>query len=123
MNDNNESILHIYCKDSRCKKSCPQNSTNEISAYIEIFYKHAKWLFTHKSRLEQQSPLHFAMRSGNIQKAKSILDVFTKFKNTNVLDQMFNDIDYNGMRPVDLLSIRQDSEHKKYGFLVTFIIC
>ena len=80
---------------------------------IKLFYQHAKFLFTQKTRLEQQTPLHFAMKSGNIQKAKSIIDIFSRAKDKLTLDQIFNGFDYNGMRPIDLLSIRQDTEHKR----------
>lgn len=115
MNDNNENILHIYCKDKRCKRSGSLNGNSDqaIEEMIRIFYEGAQFVFTQKTKLEKQTPLHYAMKSGNIQKAKAILNVFSKTKDPVLHNQLFNDLDYNGMRPIDLLSIRQDTEHKK----------
>ena len=71
------------------------------------------------------------MKSGNIQKAKCILDVFTKANSQKACipgaigsgaatmtghsssANLFNSLDYNGMRAIDLLSIRQESEKNK----------
>lgn len=80
---------------------------------IEVFYKYAPTVFAEKTRLEQQTPLHYAMRSGNIQKAKAILDVFGKPKEKISYETLFNALDYNGMRAIDLLTFRQDTEYKK----------
>ena len=115
MNDNNENILHIYCKDKRCKKSGSTNGINDDSIYetIKVFYECAPFVFSQKTKLEKQTPLHYAMKSGNIQKARAILNVFSKSKDIDIQSLLFNTIDYNGMRPIDLLCIRQDSEHKK----------
>ena len=115
MNDNNENILHIYCKDKRCKKSGSTHGINDnsINDTIKIFYDCAPFVFSQKTKLEKQTPLHYAMKSGNIQKAKAILAVFAKANNFEYQSEIFNISDYNGMRPIDLLCIRQDSEHKK----------
>lgn len=90
---------------------------------IKIFYECAPFVFTQKTKLEKQTPLHYAMKSGNIQKARCILNVFSKakdFETQNKLltknsheNHIFNITDYNGMRAIDLLSIRQDTEYKK----------
>lgn len=87
---------------------------NSIEEVIYIFYKHAPFVFSQKTKLEKQTPLHFAMKSGNIQKAKCILNAFCKAKDMVTHDKLFNFRDFNGMRPIDLLSIRQDTEYKKY---------
>mmetsp|Transcript_32957 Transcript_32957/g.37787 ORF Transcript_32957/g.37787 Transcript_32957/m.37787 type:complete len:235 (-) Transcript_32957:233-937(-) len=115
MNDNHENILHIYCKDKRCKKSGSLHGVNDNSIFetIKLFYDHAPFVFTQKSKLEKQTPLHYAMKSGNIQKARHILNLFAKQKESTGQSELFNAVDYNGMRPIDLLSFRQDSEHKK----------
>ena len=130
LNDNNENILHIYCKDKRCKRAGSLEGTedNSISEIISIFYEFAPHAFTQKTKLEKQTPLHFAMKSGNIQKARIILNILSKSKGNSGGNQNFNEgwmtgsssaanlfnfLDFNGMRAIDLLAIRQDTEHKK----------
>lgn len=105
MNDNNENILHIYCKDKRCKKSGSLHGTldNSISEIIKIFYEFAPFVFTQRTKLEKQTPLHYAMKSGNIQKARCILNAFSKPKDLEMQMKLFNSTDYNGMRPIDLI--------------------
>ena len=139
MNDNNENILHIYCKDKRCKRSGSLHGTEDgsVQEIIEIFAEFAPHAFTQRTKLERQTPLHYAMRSGNIQKAKCILEIFTgksqksgfkpllansetSLTGNSALANLFNLVDYNGMRAIDLLAIRQDTEHKKYEVNLTF---
>ena len=100
-------------------KSIIGYSDMTLFSIIEILLKTEKTVRHYCMQVETeygQTPMHYAFKNLNVELA---LSVFATVKQCSagapeLINELLNTLDFQGMRPLDLLAMKIDEDHKNF---------